>query len=266
MKVNYLLLGFLILFCCSCSQEKTVDIDLAMKNIPANIDTNILVKDNNGAMLRFGQYMPVILRNEGMIYRAKETFILQRFTKTGLDSIERNADIIARQERWQAYLHKDNKTTADHFKEVATLFSFADSVIVIKSTRTMYLRKNGKDICRFHIDLGRNPVGHKRAEGDGRTPEGVYYLDNKWDRDRNNDWDQGKRYYKSFWISYPSEDDKARSFELGVKPGVGVMIHGTPSTRTNAKDWTNGCIALKNKDMDTLFKYVVAGTIIDIRK
>lgn len=128
----------------------------------------------------------------------------------------------------------------------------------------MYLRNKGKDIYKFNIDLGRNPVGHKTAEGDGRTPEGVYYLGNKWDR--NNNWDPSRKYNKSFWISYPNENDKAKALARNVKPGVGVMIHGTPSNRINAKDWTNGCIALQNKDMDTLFKYVMTRTIIDIRK
>lgn len=264
MKANYLLLGFIILFCCSCSQEQTVDIEQVMKNIPANIDTNILVKDNTGAMLHFRQYMPVILNKEGMIYREKEALRLQRFTKTAMDSLKRDDHAIAQPDRWQAYEHKDNKTTSDHFKDIAAIFSTADTVLVFKSIRTMYLRKKGKDIYKFNIDLGGNPVGHKIAEGDKRTPEGVYYLGNKWDR--NSDWDPGSKYYKSFWISYPNAVDKIIASEKNVKPGVGVMVHGTPSNRINAKDWTNGCIALQNKDMDTLFKYVLAGTIIDIRK
>ena len=122
----------------------------------------------------------------------------------------------------------------------------------------MYLRRKGTNIFQFKINLGRNPVGDKIAEGDNRTPEGVYHLDNRWDRD--------DKYYKSFWISYPNKVDIAEASMSNVNPGVGVMIHGTPAQRINSKDWTNGCIALSNNDMDTLFKYVIPGTLIAIRK
>ncbi len=240
------------------SDPNLIDVDSAMAHIPAGLDTTIIIKDQNGTPLSFNQYMPIILKKEGGIYRDKETLKLQRFTKKAIDSLERDDHAIARPARWSWYRGKDTKTASDFFKDVANIFATVDSVIVFKNARVMYLRKNRKNIFQFNIDLGRNPVGDKISEGDNRTPEGVYYLDNKWER-----YD---KYYKSFWISYPNKVDIAEASMKNVKPGIGVMIHGTPTQRINATDWTNGCIALQNKDMDTLFKYVAPGTLISIKK
>ncbi|WP_208645698.1 L,D-transpeptidase family protein [Mucilaginibacter endophyticus] len=229
-----------------------------MKLIPTNIDTTILVRDNAGVLLNFRQYMPVLLRNEGMIYREKETLRLQRFTTTAIDSLNKDDYAISRWDRWAAIRGSHSKSPDEILKNLAAICATADSVIVYKSARTMYLRKNGKNLFQFRISLGRNPRGNKISDGDSRTPQGVYYLDNKTDRD--------DKYYKSFWISYPNQADRTLALKRGVKPGVGVMIHGTPSQRDSSTDWTNGCIALINTDMDTLFKYVMPGTLIDIRK
>jgi lipoprotein-anchoring transpeptidase ErfK/SrfK len=240
------------------SESNLINVDSAMAHVPAGLDTTVIIKDQNGTPLSFRQYMPIILKKEGMIYREKNSLRLQRFTKSAIDSLERDNKAIARPNRWVWYRNRDSKTINDCFKHAADIFAAVDSIIVFKNARIMYLRKNRQNIFQFNIDLGRNPVGDKISEGDNRTPEGVYYLDNKWER---ND-----KYYKSFWISYPNKVDIAEASMQNVKPGIGVMIHGTPDYRKNAKDWTNGCIALQNKDMDTLFKYVLAGTVINIKK
>ncbi len=245
---------FHLLLCCfawcsfSCQSKKhasnLIDVDSAMAHVPAGLDTTVIIKDQNGTPLSFRQYMPIILKKEGGIYRDIEALKLRRFTKKAIDSFERGYIISHHFNRtWNRV--KDLKTANDFFKDVANIFATVDSLIVFKNARIMYLRKNKKNIFQFNIDLGRNPIGDKISEGDNRTPEGVYYLDNKWDR-----YD---KYYKSFWISYPDKVDIAEASMKNVKPGIGIMIHGTPAQRINATDWTNGCIALQNKDMDTLF-------------
>jgi len=85
-----------------------------------------------------------------------------------------------------------------------------------------------------------------------------YHLDVKYER--------SDKYYKSFMTSYPDSADKARAKAKGLKPGNGIMIHGTYPERIKAEDWTNGFIALQNKDMDILFAHVIDGTPIEIKK
>jgi murein L,D-transpeptidase YafK len=241
---------------CHTGSDKP-DAAAIIKMMPTGIDTSNVVVDDAGNKLNFRQYIAVVFDNEGMIYRNREVFKLQRYTETGLETLKR--DLIAYWPRQKAFNKREvTKTNEEKFTDIAATFSMADRIVVFKSRRLMFLQRKGNDIVQFKIDLGRNPLGDKQSEGDWRTPEGVYYIDNKTDRD--------DKYYKSFWISYPNAADKADAITRNVKPGVGVMIHGTRPDRVEAKDWTNGCIALSNKDMDTLFKYVPSGTVIDIRR
>ena len=121
----------------------------------------------------------------------------------------------------------------------------------------------GKVIRTYTVALGRDPVGHKVKQGDNRTPEGKYTLD--W-RNPNSSC------YKSLHISYPNKADKAKAKTLGVSPGGDVMIHGLhPSvTMLGSKhiswDWTYGCVAVTNEEMDEIWALVKNGTPIEIRK
>lgn len=137
----------------------------------------------------------------------------------------------------------------------------AELVIVHKAKRTLSVYVGGKAIRKFRIALGSAPMGHKLKEGDQRTPEGRYILDYKKD---NSD------YYRAIHISYPNEADRLRSKALGVNPGGQIMIHGqNPQSKLSARqqqrfDWTNGCIAITNKQMDVLWQLVAPGTPIEI--
>jgi murein L,D-transpeptidase YafK len=137
----------------------------------------------------------------------------------------------------------------------------ADTVLVLKSRRQMLLLRDGGVLRSFPIALGRNPRGPKTAEGDGRTPEGHYVLD--W-RNRNS------RYHRSIHISYPGPDDIERAEALGVPPGSDIMIHGLPNGLgrigvAHARlDWTDGCIAVTNAEMDEIWVMVDSGTPIVI--
>lgn len=140
--------------------------------------------------------------------------------------------------------------------------SKADLVIVDKSKRTLQLIRDGRALKTFAVALGRAPQGDKRMEGDGRTPEGVYTLD--W---RNPE----SQFYRAIHVSYPRADDIAHAERWGVSPGGLIMIHGLPNGIDDPRvlghpriDWTNGCIAVTNEEMDEIWARVDDGTTIII--
>lgn len=142
---------------------------------------------------------------------------------------------------------------------------YADKVIVDKSERTIKLYNKGQVIREYSgFELGDRPRGHKIRQGDERTPEGTYTID--WRNPRSS-------FHKSLHISYPNETDRAVARFLGVDPGGMIMIHGRPSWLTSQalekeydrSDWTNGCIAVKNHEMDEIWRMVRDGTPITIR-
>jgi hypothetical protein len=137
----------------------------------------------------------------------------------------------------------------------------ADRVHVDKSERKLHLIHQGEIMRSYDISLGKNPVGHKRREGDMRTPEGEYLLD--W---RN----PGSDFFMSMHISYPNEDDLRAARRHGVNPGSMIMIHGLPNdaepTRSDYlyEDWTDGCIAVSNQAMIDIWLSVPDNTPISI--
>ncbi len=149
---------------------------------------------------------------------------------------------------------------------VFTCPAFADSkidfVLVKKSEKKMFLLSKGKIIKQYKIALGANPKGHKQQEGDERTPEGTYVLDYK---------KTDSAFYKAIHISYPNKKDIERAKKSGVNPGGLIMIHGQKnglgwlSGISQLFNWTDGCIALKNKDMDEVWSLVEAGTAIELQ-
>jgi murein L,D-transpeptidase YafK len=140
----------------------------------------------------------------------------------------------------------------------------ADKVIIKKSTRMLYLSSAGNIYKRYHISLGIIPKGAKEIEGDMKTPEGQYTLDY---RQRSN------LYNKSIHISYPNPKDKAHAKGLKASAGGMIMIHGTPSNWSLSPlgdwmplllDWTEGCIAMSNDDMEEVWNRTTNGTVIYI--
>jgi L,D-peptidoglycan transpeptidase YkuD (ErfK/YbiS/YcfS/YnhG family) len=138
----------------------------------------------------------------------------------------------------------------------------ADKVLIEKKARRLALLSKGEVIKTYRIALGGNPVGPKERQGDNKTPEGTYIIDS-----RNKD----SRYHLSLHISYPNEKDKMRAKELGVSPGGDIMIHGIKNGLSwvgdcHAEvDWTQGCIAVKDEEMEEIYKLVPNGTIVEIR-
>jgi murein L,D-transpeptidase YafK len=139
----------------------------------------------------------------------------------------------------------------------------ADQVVVKKSERKMQLIQGGKVVREYRIALGDRPRGHKMQQGDERTPEGSYVLD--W---RN----PHSRFHKSIHVSYPNARDLRFARFLGQDPGGMIMIHGQPNHIRSAKikaeyrrrDWTDGCIAVQNHEMDEIWRSVRDGTPIKI--
>jgi murein L,D-transpeptidase YafK len=138
-----------------------------------------------------------------------------------------------------------------------------DLVLVKKTEKRMYLMKNGEVYKKYKVSFGANPKGHKEQEGDERTPEGKYILDYK---------KSDSSFYKAIHISYPNIKDIENAKKKGVSPGGQIMIHGQKnglgwlSFITQRFNWTDGCIAVTNKEMDEIWKLVAVNTPILIEK
>lgn len=138
----------------------------------------------------------------------------------------------------------------------------ADSILILKKDHVLELLKNGKVIRTYKVALGRGGVASEEREGDGRTPEGHYIIDS-----RNAD----SHYHKALHISYPSADDRKRAAKLGVSPGGAIMIHGLPNgigwigSAHRFYDWTLGCIAVTDSEIDEIWNLVPVGTPVEIQ-
>ena len=145
---------------------------------------------------------------------------------------------------------------------VAGRTGLADSIVVVKSAHTMTLYAGGKELKVYHVWLGRGPGKAKQQQGDNETPEGSYTIVGR---------NPHSTAYLSLRISYPNAADRERARKLGVAPGGDIMIHGLPPGNDWVKpgqelpDWTFGCIAVTNTEMDEIWKLVPIGTAIEIR-
>lgn len=129
------------------------------------------------------------------------------------------------------------------------------SVLVYKASRRMHLMHGNSVLRTFAIELGGDPIGHKVQEGDGKTPEGSYVIDRR---------NPNSSYHLSIGISYPNAEDIARAEALGVDPGGNIFIHGTPRELRREANWTAGCIAVTNREMEDIYAMVQDGTPIHI--
>jgi murein L,D-transpeptidase YafK len=136
-----------------------------------------------------------------------------------------------------------------------------DQVVIVKSSRRLFLYDGALLVESYPVALGFEPDGPKRVQGDGRTPEGAYHLDY---RNKRSD------YHRSIHVSYPDTRDRARARALGRSPGGMIMIHGLPTGLGDigrdhtTVDWTDGCIAVTNEQMDEIWRLVDDGTPIHI--
>lgn len=130
-----------------------------------------------------------------------------------------------------------------------------DRVVVHKSQRMMHLLSGESVVRSYRIALGRDPIGHKQQEGDGRTPEGRYTIDRR---------NPKSRYHLALHISYPNAADVERARARGVDPGGDIMLHGLKPGVDHPSDWTQGCIAVTDSEMDEIWGMVADGIPIEI--
>jgi len=138
----------------------------------------------------------------------------------------------------------------------------ADRILIEKKERRLTLISKGKVLKTYKIALGGNPSGPKEKQGDNKTPEGTYFIDSR---------NKNSRYHLSLHISYPNGKDKKRAKELGVSPGGDIMIHGIKNGFSwvgdlhTEVDWTKGCIAVTDEEIEEITKLAPNGTIVEIR-
>lgn len=133
-------------------------------------------------------------------------------------------------------------------------------VVIKKTERKMYLIAGQTVVRSYDIGLGSQPAGAKQFEGDGRTPEGMYFIDRK---------NPQSRYHLSVGISYPSAKDIAHAAQMGLRPGGDIMIHGLgPEGQKlvqQRRDWTAGCIAVRDDEIEEIFAMLNPGVVVFIR-
>ncbi len=133
----------------------------------------------------------------------------------------------------------------------------ASHIVVSKTNRVLALMSGEQTLKRYQVHLGFQPQGPKLASGDGRTPEGQYYIDRRNPR---------SDFYLSLGVSYPNANDVARAHAAGVRPGGDIFIHGGPKRVADRrkKDWTAGCIAVSDEEIEEIWSMVPTGIPIII--
>jgi len=138
----------------------------------------------------------------------------------------------------------------------------ADHILIVKSKRTMTLMHGSEILKSYSVALGTVPVGPKERQGDHKTPEGNYVIDAK---------NSHSRFHLSLHVSYPRAEDRERARKLKVSPGGDIMIHGLESRFAflgalhRQTDWTDGCIAVTNPEIEEIWRLVPIGTTVEIR-
>lgn len=128
-------------------------------------------------------------------------------------------------------------------------------ILVSKADRRMHLVGERRILRSYSIHLGFAPEGHKRFEGDGRTPEGTYVIDRR---------NPNSRFHLSLGISYPNAEDRAYAAKFGKSPGGDIFIHGRAGHGIGRRDWTEGCIAVEDHEIEEIYAMVRLGTPITI--
>lgn len=143
---------------------------------------------------------------------------------------------------------------------VPPLVGGIDRIVVEKAARRLTLWQDGKVVRRYPVALGFAPAGDKQRQGDGKTPEGSFRIDRRNDR---------SKFHLSLGLDYPQAEDRRRAKAGGYDPGGDIMLHGQPSTMPVGMiakgDWTAGCIALTNAQIDEIWRVTQIGTVVEVR-
>jgi len=133
---------------------------------------------------------------------------------------------------------------------------FADTIVIFKGSRRLVLYRNGTPIRDYDIGLGWAPTGDKEFEGDGRTPEGSYYINRR---------NPNSAFHLSLGISYPDPNQQAAAVADGRNPGGDIFIHGGLGKRRQRGDWTAGCIAVSDREIEEIWQLVPDGALVVIQ-
>ena len=140
--------------------------------------------------------------------------------------------------------------------------ALGDRVVIEKAKRTLTVYSGARRLARFYVALGKDPVGRKLCQGDNRTPEGLYYVSGRKEK---------SDFHRALRLSYPSEADLDRAREAGCEPGGDIMIHGLKEDWGIANklhrrtDWTRGCVAVTNEEIEELWALLPDGVAVEIR-
>jgi murein L,D-transpeptidase YafK len=138
----------------------------------------------------------------------------------------------------------------------------ADRILVQKKARQLTLLRRGKPLKSYRVALGPEPAGDKQCQGDNRTPEGIFTITGR---------NPQSQFHRSLRISYPDAAHRARARQLGCSPGGDIMIHGLPRAfrqlgRLHTEvDWTAGCVAVTNAEIEEIWRVAPNGTVVEIR-
>ena len=194
-----------------------------------------------------------------MLLQIHNVIIKDRLIEAQQTRLERSRRALASKSNENIKLRE--KVEALEAKVFALRTEPAHKVLIEKQARRLTLFTKGEVIKTYKIALGGNPIGPKEKQGDNKTPEGTYIIDSR---------NGNSGYHLALHISYPNEEDKKRARELGVSPGGDIMIHGIKNGFSGIgasharNDWTEGCIAVTNQEMEEIYKFVPNGTIVEI--
>jgi tetratricopeptide (TPR) repeat protein len=213
-----------------------------------------LIKDYPGSEYRQNSEMMIFYINNVAIKDKTITTQLTQIETLQQEVESKGNEIIALQKRIEAL---EQKVFAYAIQKGS-----ADKIVIEKKARRLMLISKDEVLKTYKIALGGNPIGAKERQGDNKTPEGTYVIDS-----RNKD----SHYHLSLHVSYPNERDKKRAKELGVSPGGNIMIHGIKNGFSwvgdahTEVDWTKGCIAVTDEEIEEIDKLSPNGTIVEIR-
>jgi tetratricopeptide (TPR) repeat protein len=213
-----------------------------------------LIKDYPASEYRQNSEMMIFTINNGAV---KDTTIAAQ--QKQIDSLRQE---VASKENDIATLQKKNEALEKKVFAYVIEHGSIDRIVIEKKARRLMLISQGIVIKTYKIALGGNPNGPKVRQGDDKTPEGTYIIDSR---------NKGSHYHRSLHISYPNERDRKRAMELGVSPGGDIMIHGIKKgfswvgDAQSEVDWTKGCIAVTDEEIEEIDTLAPNGTIVEIR-
>ncbi len=202
----------------------------------------------------------VILKDKTIDTQQKHIAILQQEAKT------RENELNVLQKKVEVFELEVKNKDVENNRLKLDLFIIqkgkADKILIEKKERRLTLLSKNKVIKTYKIALGGDPDGPKERQGDNKTPEGAYIIDSR---------NKNSRFHLSLHISYPNEKDKKRARQLGVSPGGDIMIHGIKNElswvgdKHSEIDWTQGCIAVTDEEIEEINKLVPNGTVVEIK-